>query len=462
MALLKGTRRWYIRQTGGTLIAAGGLLAAACAGGQASGSTTDTAKSLKPQAFEFWGPDPKVNVAMKAAVDGFVAKFPNLNITVASGSLNFGLDSQSRFLTAIAANTPPDVVYMDRNIPRSYAAMEAIVPLDDRIRRSKIKPEEWWPYLRNDVTQAGKVIGIPTHTDARVFNWNKQYFREAGVDPEKPPATWDEVTAISAKLVRRGAETKLDRTGFMPWGGGFHTGGLSFFVHLWQAGGESLTPDERKPRFHEPPGVKALDWMMTVARQIGGSPGYKELVSGLATGPGLDAFSAGRLGMHLSGQSIQPDYVKNVPALQFGVAEIPIPAGGKPAAYTGGFALCVPKNAPHVDAGFAFMEHWISDENQLTWCNPTHYVPSVRRVAEGDGWLKADPIPQFKLRAIVLKSVATSRWVPTRPGSSELVDLWVNMLTKASELQTNAQDMLADMARQTQVVLDKWYDKYKV
>jgi hypothetical protein len=52
--------------------------------------------------------------------------------------------------------------------------------------------------------------------------------------------------------------------------------------------------------------------------------------------------------------------------------------------------------------------------------------------------------------------------VPTRPGSSELIDLWVASLTKASELGLSAQDALGEMARQSQTILDTWFAKYKV
>lgn len=447
---------------GGTAAAIGGAVAAACAAGPQSSSTADVTKSLQPQSLEFWGPDPATHVPTKAVVDAFTAKFPQLSVKVGGGALNITPESQAKFLTAIAAGTAPDVTYQDRYIPRSYSVLDALVPLDDRIRRSKVKPDDWWPYLKGDVTQGGKIFGLPIHTDARLFSWNKQYVRELGGDAEKGPTTWDDVGALSSRMVKRGGDGKLERAGFMPWGGGFGTHGLPFFLHLWQAGGETLTTDERKPRFQEPPGVKALEWMMSCARQIGGSPGYRELVTGLATGPGLDAFSVGRLGMQIHGSQVWPDYVKNVPALQFGLAEVPIPQGGKPASYTGGFALTLSKNAPHADAGWAWMEHWQSDEMQFAWPDQIQAVPAVRRVAEGEAWIKADRLPQFKLRETLNKAVRSARWVPTRPGSSELIDLWVATLTKSAELQQSAQDVLSEMARQTQTILDKWYDKYKV
>jgi multiple sugar transport system substrate-binding protein len=463
MAYGLSTRRGVLGRGAAVAAAAWGVCAAACAGGQqGGGSTQDVARSLQPQSLEFWGPDPKVLPAMQLVTDAFSARYPNLTVNVAGGPLNITPESQAKFLTAIAAGTAPDVTYQDRYIPRSYSMLDAVVSLDDRVRRSKVKPDEWWPNLKSDVTQGGKLFGLPVHTDARLFSWNKAYFRDLGVDPEKAPATWDDVASISARMVHRGADGKLERAGFMPWGGGFHTGGLSFFLHLWQANGETLAADERKPRFQEPPGVKALDWMMACARQIGGSAGYKELSTGISNGPGLDVFSVGRLGMQIHGITVWPDYVKNVPQLEFGLAEVPIPQGGKTASYTGGFATCLSKSAPHADAGWAFMEHWQSDEMQFAWPDKLQAVPAVHRVAESEAFVKADPIPQYRLRDTANKAVRSARWVPTRPGSSDLIDLWINSLTKASDLTLSAQDTLSEMARQTQLILDRWYDKYKV
>ena len=417
-------------------------------------------RTVSSPSLEFWGPDPGTFAPMATVVQMFKAKYPNVDVKVGGGSLNISAATQEKFLVAIIAGNPPDVSYIDRYIPRSYAALGAIVPLDEMIRGSTVKPEEWWPYLRTDVTHQDRVYGIPMHTDARLFSWNKEHFRELGVNPDRPPANWDELASISARLVKRDGGGKLTRAGFMPWGGGFGTHGLPFFVHLWQGGGEALDATERRPRFQEPPGVRALDWMMSVARQIGGAPGYAELVNDLPTGPGLDAFSVGRLSMQIHGVTIWRDYVNNVRILNFGLSEVPMPTGGQAASYTGGFALCMAKNSPHADAGFAFMEHWLTDETQFAWADQIQAVPSVRRVAESEEWIKADKVPQFRLREVQNAAVRSAKWVPTRPGSSELVDLWIADLITASQLKLSAQDVLGEMARKSQVILDKWISKY--
>ena len=204
MATGIGTRRWLL----GTA-AAGGVLAAACATGQQGGGSTSGAEATKlavPQSVEFWGPDPAAapptGPAMAAVVNAFKARYSALNVVVAGGSLGISPASQEKFIGAIAAGTPPDVTYTDRYIPRSYAVLEAYLPLDDRIRTSKVKPDEWWPYLRRDVTQGGKTYGLPTHTDARLF----------GSYPAVDPKVFkDQVIAGTIDLGRRSRELAKSR-----------------------------------------------------------------------------------------------------------------------------------------------------------------------------------------------------------------------------------------------------------
>jgi multiple sugar transport system substrate-binding protein len=310
------------------------------------------------------------------------------------------------------------------------------------------------------VTLKGKIVGVPVHTDARVFLWNKEHFQELGLNPDRPPANWDDLAATAARLVKRGPDGRLVRAGYMPWGGNFGTHGLPFLLHLWQAGGQTLSDDQRKVRFYEAPGIKAMEWMMGVARQIGGSAGYKELGTGMPSGTGLDEFSTGRLSMQQAGNSLYVNYIRNVSNLRFGVSEIPIPQGGQPSSYTGGFAVCISKNAQHPDAAWAFLEHWMADDIQYTWSDVSNYVPGVRRIAESEKFLKADPYPEYKVRDFANRSVRSARWGPTRPGIADYRDQFNPRIMAAGDLTRPAKDVLDDMAQQCQLALDKWEEKY--
>src|SRR5262245_55893153 len=132
------TRRHAVLAGGAALIGVAGL---ACApSGQ--GRPATNARALPPQSVELWGPDPSTNPAMSAVVNAFRGQFPNLDLKTTGGALNITPESREKFITATVAGNPPDVTYQDRWIPRSYAVLGAIVYVEDRIKGSRLKPEE--------------------------------------------------------------------------------------------------------------------------------------------------------------------------------------------------------------------------------------------------------------------------------------------------------------------------------
>ena len=59
----------------------------------------------------------------------------------------------------------------------------------------------------------GKTWGIPFQRSTIVLYWNKDAFKDAGLDPEKAPATWDEMVAFGKKLTKRDASGATSRNG---------------------------------------------------------------------------------------------------------------------------------------------------------------------------------------------------------------------------------------------------------
>ena len=58
------------------------------------------------------------------------------------------------------------------------------------------KTADFWPGAMKSVTWDGKVYGVPTNNETMALIWNAQIFRDAGLDPEQPPATWDDLVSV--------------------------------------------------------------------------------------------------------------------------------------------------------------------------------------------------------------------------------------------------------------------------
>ena len=87
----------------------------------------------------------------------------------------------------------------------------------------------------------GKWYSMINYTDVRLLYWNKDAFQEVGLNPDKPPATWDELRTAANRLTKRGPDTPYERLGFSTQ----HSQAY-FHIFAWQNGGSFQTPDGKK------------------------------------------------------------------------------------------------------------------------------------------------------------------------------------------------------------------------
>ena len=59
--------------------------------------------------------------------------------------------------------------------------------------------DQFWPGAMKSVTWDGKTYGVPTNNETMALIWNADLFSQAGLDPESPPATWDDLIAYSKR-----------------------------------------------------------------------------------------------------------------------------------------------------------------------------------------------------------------------------------------------------------------------
>ena len=103
---------------------------------------------------------------------------------------------------------------------------DAIAPFDDLLKTDADKAwaKSFYPAFMGNSQTGGKTWGIPFQRSTIVMFWNKDAFKEAGLDPEKAPDTWDELVADGGKLTKRDASgnvtqwgVEIPSTGFPYW-----------------------------------------------------------------------------------------------------------------------------------------------------------------------------------------------------------------------------------------------------
>ena len=114
-------------------------------------------------------------------------------------------EAYSKTLAAIRGGTPPDVAIMLSQNLNDILAQDIVIPLDELIAAdaAQVNKDDFFPAFMLNSTQGGKVWSIPFQRSTPVMYYNKDAFKEAGLDPDKPPQTQAELVAAAKKLTKQ-------------------------------------------------------------------------------------------------------------------------------------------------------------------------------------------------------------------------------------------------------------------
>jgi hypothetical protein len=152
-------------------------------------------------------------------VDGLVADFmkenPDIDVkAIYAGNYN---DARIKALAALKSGQPAQLSVMFAIDIYELIEQDAIVAFDDIVETDEEKAwlTKFYPALMENGITGGKTWGIPFQRSTIVMYYNKDAFRDAGLDPENPPATWDELVDAGQKLVKKDASGQIERWGIM-------------------------------------------------------------------------------------------------------------------------------------------------------------------------------------------------------------------------------------------------------
>ena len=143
--------------------------------------------------------------SISALAADFEKSHPDIRVTpVYTGTYK---DSIVKALTAHKSGTPPDAAVLFAVDVYTLIDANAIVPFDDLV--ADAADVAWlrgfYPALMANSRAAGQTWGVPFQRSTILLYWNKALFRQAGLDPERPPANWAEMADYARKLTRRDA-----------------------------------------------------------------------------------------------------------------------------------------------------------------------------------------------------------------------------------------------------------------
>jgi len=106
-------------------------------------------------------------------------------------------------------------------------------------------PQDFWPGAMKSVTWKGKTYGVPTNNETMAFIWNADLFRQAGLDPDKGPDTWDDVVAYSKQIKEKTGKSGYGLVARVNAG----NTPFRFMPQLWAYGGGALDEAEPNPTY---------------------------------------------------------------------------------------------------------------------------------------------------------------------------------------------------------------------
>ena len=176
-------------------------------------------------------------------------------------------ETMTKTVSALQGGTPPDFAILPNPELYSLLDMDAVIPLDDFIAADGGSEyiDDFVPAFMKNSYHDGKIYSIPFQRSTIIMYYNKNQFKEAGLDPEVPPANWDELRECAKKLTVTDASGNVSRWGVMiPMDDPFMFYGFS--RQNSTAAGEIMSEDGKSVYFDTPENVEALQYLINLAK----------------------------------------------------------------------------------------------------------------------------------------------------------------------------------------------------
>lgn len=162
----------------------------------------------KPVTIRFWSHShPPMVDLNKKLVEEFNRSNPDIHVEYTAIPNN---EFFTKMLTAMSTGTGPDVFNMSSTQIARYITTGMVAPIEPEAFGHESQPaleQAWIPGTLGAASGGGVVYGVPSEYNVSAMVINAAHFREAGLDPNAPPRTWDELVKAAEKLtVRQGAQ----------------------------------------------------------------------------------------------------------------------------------------------------------------------------------------------------------------------------------------------------------------
>ena len=318
-----------------------------------------------------------------------IEEFNNSQNEVYVRSVPIGYNAlMEKTLTSIAGGAPPDVLAIDGGILEQLASHHLFLPLEDFMESvPALQEDRFFPHIWRMVAFDGYVWAIPTTTDTYCLVWNKDAFREVGLDPDRPPRDWDEFMDYIVRLTVRSEDGAIERMGFLPWLPWDQT-------FLWGAmfGGKWFSEELGRSKAGSDPNIIAsLAWQQSFTLDPNSTTQLPhamnpERIESFSRGIGdymsaNNPFYSGRVAMITEGEWQVAFIPKYAPGLDWGVGPLPQPPGVVPSSFAPTIiADVIPATSRNPEAAKKFLRWFYSPRGQGKSSPAADYNEVIRNI----------------------------------------------------------------------------------
>ncbi|MGB5770793.1 MAG: sugar ABC transporter substrate-binding protein [Crocosphaera sp.] len=341
---------------------------------------------------------------------------------------------ESKILTAVSANTAPDIVNLNPNFASKLASRNAWLNLKDHI-----SPEVQQQYLPN-IWEAGTVndisFGFPWYLTTQITIYNQDLLSQG--DIENPPKTFTDLAEFAAKLTEKTGKYAMFFT-FVPGDSGEV---LESLVQM----GVTLIDDQGKAAFNTPEGKMAFQYWVDLYQQKLLPP--EVLTQGHRHA--IDLYQSGEIALLSTGAESFPVIIKNAPTIakvSAASSQITGKTGKKNVAVMN---LVIPQNTKKPKEAVEFAQFVTNTENQLTFAKEANVLPSTIEgvesyINEQEKSTEKTPLSQaIAVSAMQLKDAQVL--VPARDNINQLQKIIYENLQAAMLKEKSVEQAVKDAA----------------
>jgi multiple sugar transport system substrate-binding protein len=341
------------------------LVLAACAGGNDEAAEVQEGGPESDVTLTFWngftGPD---RPALETLVDRFNEEQDKIEIEMEIMPWDVFFQ---KILPSLASDEGPDIAAMATEQIPQYAAKGVFAPLDELYDENILDTEALVGPAVDATEFEGQHYGVPMNFTTLLLYWNKDMFREAGLDPEQPPTTWEEWAEYAVKLTKdENGDGKPEQYGYAI---ADHETIPMWPILIWGNGGEIVAEDGSQAMLDDPATIEAVEyWSDLVVNQ-------KISPVGLAGADADKLFLSKKAAMEVVGPWMTTGFEDA--GIDFGLAMVP--AGPEQQVTLGTSVAMVLNSKADADtkaAAYEFFKFWNSEESQIYWAVNSGFPPT--------------------------------------------------------------------------------------